>query len=449
MSCSSAKRSIRIFLPFLTSLQLALTSPAWSFDDDRSINEINLKEGNFLDINALQFRKPLELQWYDTLSGWRVSGGSLDADRLWLQTELQFQHSLSSKLNVRLEVQQEVFYAPKSLPNPLLEIELYPFKSDLGFSFLGTTFYDKRQSDLGAAVIWGRRPWDFVRFAWLDVDAYYNDKNDFDDSHYGEHPQTLKLHGAYRLTPQLKFRFLLEHDQPFTFYEAEQKGVFTYKNNRYDLTLDYAYKELGLMGVAIRGFKTNKSLRETEQYREQTMEFNSVEVYWLNRVYDDEYELTLGVQYDGIDSEIRTVSVPIESETYAMHTWQLYSVLYHEYSSHTAWDIGLYGGWEKEKHDFLTESKSEPRQSRFQGKLRTSFEYHSADKKNAMILHFSFNLDDLIDDPTDGGGISFQGSFWCPIPAYLQVKYAKPAKESNELNGASKRLLNKLAEWLI
>ncbi len=386
-----------------------MADPALAFDDDRDLNDVNLGVGNFLDIKALQFRKPLEQQWYDSVNGWRVSGGSLDADRLSLQTHLKLQQSLSKKLNARVETQQHVFYVPKPFPSPLLELEAYPFPVDLGFSLLGTTFQDKRQSDLGVAIILGRRPWDYIRIAWLRVDAYYNKKNEYDDSYYSEHPENLNFQGAYKFSEKWRFRFLLEYDTPQTFNQPSQSLVFKHESLEYDVTLDYLYGNKAMAGIAVRGFDVDKSVQDSSENREQNILFSSFEVYHLNHYFKD-YEITFGLQYDDIESDINTVSTPTNYESYSMTTWQLYSVLYFDYTAHTAFNFGVYGGWEKENHD-VGIGESDPDQSHFQAKLRTSFEYHSADKKHALLLHLGFNLDDFIDDPTDGGGVSYQSVF--------------------------------------
>ena len=39
------------------------------------------------------------------------------------------------------------------------------------------------------------------------------------------------------------------------------------------------------------------------------------------------------------------------------------------------------------------------------------FEYASADGRNALQLNISLNLDDHVNDPGDGGGISYQSVF--------------------------------------
>ena len=112
----------------LSSLFLAVVSSAASaFANDYEINDINLNEENFLDIKAHRFRKSLDYQWYDSNNGWRMNGASLDGDLAFLQTELKLQSELSDYLNVRLELEQEVFYASKDAPLPTVEVELYPW----------------------------------------------------------------------------------------------------------------------------------------------------------------------------------------------------------------------------------------------------------------------------------------------------------------------------------
>ena len=46
-----------------------------------------------------------------------------------------------------------------------------------------------------------------------------------------------------------------------------------------------------------------------------------------------------------------------------------------------------------------------------EAKLRFGFEYSSSDGRNSLQFNISLNLDDPIDDPGDGGAISFQSTF--------------------------------------
>ena len=91
-------------------------SPVLAFDDDFEINDINLNEENFLDIKAHRYRKSLEYRWFDNTSGWRINAASLDSDLTFVQTELKLQNELSEYVDIRLQVEQEVFYADKDFP---------------------------------------------------------------------------------------------------------------------------------------------------------------------------------------------------------------------------------------------------------------------------------------------------------------------------------------------
>ena len=105
---------------------LVLVSSAWAFDNDFEINDINLNEENFLDIKAHRFRKSLDYNWYDHTSAWRMTAASLDGDLAFIHTELKLQQELSEYVNIRLEAEQEVFYADKEFALPTTEIEYYP-----------------------------------------------------------------------------------------------------------------------------------------------------------------------------------------------------------------------------------------------------------------------------------------------------------------------------------
>ena len=63
----------------------------------------------------------------------------------------------------------------------------------------------------------------------------------------------------------------------------------------------------------------------------------------------------------------------------------------------------------KEPNDFLS---SDPDNSRVhEHKLDFAWIYHSANKKSSVYMHISFNLDELDEDPGDGGGITYQSTF--------------------------------------
>jgi len=356
----------------LVLLGLALPiSPLLAFDNDAEISQIDLSQENFLDIKAHRFRKSLEYQWFDNTTAWRITGASLNSDLTFLQTQLKLQHALSEYVNVRLEVEQEVFYADKEFPLPTVEVEYYPWAGDLGFSLLGTPTYEKSNVDLGLAVIWGRRNWNYTRFEYVEVDSLYNQKNVSDNSFYSEESKALKLEGAYQFGAGYKLRFSISRDTPLELIDPDNNAIFNHQASDYFLLFDY---EL-LKGMG------------------------------------KQYELRVGSQYDYITNDTRDLVTSSNNLDYSMATLQVYTTAYHPFNEHMAWDLGLYIGQVEEQQNFLQDSSKDSLNDSVEAKFRMGFEYSSTDGRSSIQFNLSLNLDDLIDHPTDGGGISFQSVF--------------------------------------
>jgi len=403
---------MRIFLrAFMIPLGLALTiSPVLAFDNDYEINDINLDDENFLDLKAHRFRKSLEYQWFDNTTAWRITGASLDADFAFLQTELKLQHELSEYVNVRLEVEQEEFYADKEFPFPTAEIQYYPWAGNLGFSILGTPAYEKRNMDLGVALIWGRRPWNYTRFEYLDVDALYNEKNVSDNTFYSEDPKAMKLEGAYQFGGHYKLRFTVSRDKPLELIDPDNNGVFKYEGSDYFLLFDYQQVPDSVIGISINGFSQDKSSSQTGQDQQQATDYISADVYWVKGM-GKLYELRLGTQYDHITNDIRDFITTSNDLDYFMKTLQVYTTAYHPFNEHMAWDLGIYVGQVEEQQNYLEDNSRDTLNESVQAKLRMGFEYSSSDGRSSLQFNISLNLDDPFQDPGDGGGISFQSVF--------------------------------------
>jgi len=394
----------------LTFGLLVVASPIQAFDDDLEINDINLDDENFLDINAHRFRKSLEYQWYDNTTAWRITGASLDSDFAFIQSELKLQSELSEYVNVRFEIEQEVFYADKDFPFPTAEIEFYPWAGNLGIALLGTPAYEKREMDLGIAVIWGRRPWNYTRFEYLDVDALYNQKNVSDNTFYKEDPKAMKLEGAYLLGEQYKLRFNVSRESQLELIDPDNNGTFKHESSDYFLLFDYLPAPDSVIGITIEGFSIDKSNSQTGQNQQQATDYLSADIYWVKGM-GKSYEIRLGTQYDHITNDIRDFIDASENLDYHMKTLQVYSSAYHPFNEHMAWDLGLYVGQVEEEQVYLQDTSKNTLNDSLEAKFRMGFEYSSSDGRNSLQLNISLNLDDVFKDPGDGGGLSFQSVF--------------------------------------
>ena len=401
-----------IFLrALLVPLGLTLTvSPVLAFDNDLEINDINLNQENFLDLKAHRYRKSLEYLWFDNTSGWRINIASLDSDLAFVQTELKLQNELSEYVNIRLEVEQKVFYADKEFPLPTAEAEIYPWAGNFGFSLLGTPAYEKREMDLGIALIWGRRPWNYIRFEYLDVDSLYNQKNVSDNTFYSKEPIALKLEGAYQFGGQYKLRFSISRDKPLELIDPDNNGIFRHEASDYFLLFDYQPVPDSVIGITINGFTLDKSSSQTGQNQQQTTDYISADIYWVKGM-GKSYELRLGTQYDHITNDIRDLITTDNDLDYFMKTLQVYTSAYHPFNDHMAWDLGLYVGQVDEQQNFLQDNARDTLNDGVEAKFRMGFEYSSSDGRSSLQFNISLNLDDPVKDPGDGGGISFQSVF--------------------------------------
>jgi len=393
----------------LEAVILGVSGPLWAFDDDKTINKIILDKENFLDIKAYQPRKSLDYQWYDSINGARVFGGSLDHNSLYALTELKFQSDLSQYVTTRIQAKQEVFYAIKPFPQPVLEIQVFPWAKNIGVSILGTTPYDKRQADLGVAVSWGRQPWNFTQLRWIKVDSEYNRKNPFDDSYYNENPTTTELEGAYKIQTKHIIRYSFSVDSPLEFITPEIDGTFKQKGYRYNFLYDYQLNDQKLVGITARGFKEEKSSDEIDLHQDQNTTFTSIDVYWAD--VNPDKERRLGLQIDTLNNRFNDHIDAGNSLKYSLDTLQLYGTRRVPYGAHTAWDFGVHLAWAMEEKLFTPPESADEQNDSFQGKFRTSFEYFSLDRKSALQLHMSFELDNLLKSPLNGGGASFQKVF--------------------------------------
>lgn len=379
-------------------------------NDQYAIDDINLNEENFLDIKAHRFRKSLEYQWYDNVSAWRITGASLDGDLAFVQNELKLQRELSNYVNVRLEITQQVFYTNEDFPLPTAEVEIYPWAGDFGFSLLGTPAYEKRDMDMGVAVIWGRRPWNYTRFEYLNVDALYNEKNSIDNTFYNKSAKVMTLNGNYRFGEYYKLRFSVSRDKPLEFVDPDISGTFKKEGSDYSLLFDYQPVPDSVIGMTLSGFMLDKGNVQTGQNKQQATDYISLDVYWVKGM-NQSYELRFGSQYDYLKNNIRDFITGSNDLDYLMKTLQVYSTVYHRFSQHMAWDFGLYIGQVEERQNYLRDSSRNTLNDSVEAKFRMGFEYSSADGLSSLQFNLSLNADDPVNDPGDGGGISFQSVF--------------------------------------
>ncbi len=220
----------------------------------------------------------------------------------------------------------------------------------------------------------------------------------------------MKLEGAYHIGDHYKLRFAVQRDESLELIDPDTNGRFNHEGNDYSLLFDYLPMPDSVIGVTVDGFTQDKSNSQSGENQSQATDYFSVDAYWVQGM-GKLYEFRLGTQYDQITNDIRDFITPGNNLDYFMDTLQLYTTVYHPFNEHMAWDLGLHVGQVEEKQDYLQDDTRDTINEGVQAKFRMGFEYSSADGLSSLQVNLSLNVDDLIDDPGDGGGISFQSVF--------------------------------------
>lgn len=387
------------------------SSLLYAYDDDRSISQVDFNPESFLDINAAAFRPALERDWLLADQGFRISGASISSNRLYLNSALRLRQEFSRNLAVGVSWGQDDFYADKPTPLPQLSINVFPLEdTDLGVAVLGTAAHDKRQADLGYAFLWGREPDDQIRFSWVKVDVFHNEKNEFDDSVYTESGETLSLEGNKKLSSRWRVQFKLERDRPLSLSFDEAASCFEHKRYEHQLATYFDYAADAFVGAKWRIFDITKSRMDSGLNQSQILTYHSLDAFWVTACCDAK-ELTVGLRYDRFEEVRSDRAMPEEGFRYTLNTTQLYGSVHHAYSATQAWDLGMYAGWSRQMREFAEADAREAQTEGLEAKLRASWALYSQDKHSALRFSLSLNLDDVFNDPGDGGGVYYQTLF--------------------------------------
>jgi hypothetical protein len=380
------------------------------WDGEPSLDEIEFNLESFIDINSYQFRPSEEIRWYGVENGLRVAAGSLETNRLYLMTDLRLKQSITPSLTARMWLADEELYEPREFPRPLFELELQPTPLPVSLSLIGTPAYAKRDADLGLAATLGRRPWNFLRIAWLSPDHYFNDKNDLDDDYYRQEPSQLTLEAAYQWADRYKFRLLVQDNSRLEYVLDEQLAVFSYENRNYRLSFDFRSDTRDHYGIVLRGLETDQALAEGVPPHSQDIAYFSIDTYWFRQL-DQRDEWTLGLRYDDFTNDERTLTDPMASFDFTYRVVQVYTSYYRILRENHALELGLYLGYASQEQDYLDTTIPDEDEDRIEAKLRPAWELFSTDGKSALSISASLNLDELGSDPFDGGSVRLRTEF--------------------------------------
>ena len=385
-----------------------------AYDDASGISHSYLNQENFLDIKSYQFHKLKEEEWYESLGGWRLTGGSMGLDLLFTDLEVRLPYQLGEEATVYFKARQEEFYEIKPF-RYLVEVEWRAVEL-IGLSFLGMPEYDKRKADQGGSITLGKRPWNYVRFQQLLQDLYYNEKNFYDTSYYSPHPVENNLEGAFSWE-NWRGRFIYVQDTPFKQVFPKQELTVSYESKDNSAMLDYHFGEQQIAGLNWRSFDIQKR-RETKNpsessspdNREQQLLYSSADLYWLHPL-NSEFHGTIGLREDRFQNLFRQLDVPYDDYNFHLWSLQLYGIIRHKTSMDRYLEYGLYAADTDKVTNYLSAGREDKTIRKPELKMRVSWDFQDSSNQSALMFTTSWNLDNFFKDFWDGGNISYQKTF--------------------------------------
>ncbi len=395
----------------LLSILIAQLGEVQAFDRDLELNTPDFQSENFLDIKSYQLRPDLDDEWYETTNGLRIMSGSMGLDFLYLLAELRIQQPVHQYLVVNYQLKQEEFYAIKPIRQEV-EVQFHILGPYI-FSLFGFPTYDKRVSEIGAALRIGKDPWNYIRFSYLEQGPYYNEKN-FEEDEYRTEPIEEEVEGAYRFLDNWRIRFHLLMDRALEQYFPEEELTFKNKGEDASFILEHKPQDKEIWGMKYRGFHFEKArltpLATENDNRQQTLQFLSTDLYWMNSLWT-RYLLNVGIRYDRFRNLLRNLNNVDKDYNYRFETLQIYGIFVQPLTDEINIDYGLYTGHVIEIQDILTDATPDDEDEGIEAKLRISLEIYHPPNNGHLFFTTTWNADNFFSDFWDGGQIAYQTRF--------------------------------------
>ncbi|MEW6555973.1 MAG: hypothetical protein AB1349_01305 [Elusimicrobiota bacterium] len=278
-------------LPILIFLFVSLVFAEFPKSDDLD-NEYEI------DIFMDYFLPERNFAYLASSSGIRVTAGSLDIKRLYLQEELKIKLPLvNDKLWTRFfHIRNKTIDYERTFDE--IEFEYSPL-SKIYLSVLGTPEFYKHNADLGWAIRYAKDEGNGFKLAYILAD--------FDNNYAFQHRTTnLGFEKFYQKTPKkwrIEIKKIGHNIKSYIFFECNTKSVFSY-DDLMDTTKNYSESHesyfidsnFSLSICSNWKFCTDFYIRETKNKKEftipqQAQDFNDAEKKYLVRPFVEQYLL--------------------------------------------------------------------------------------------------------------------------------------------------------------
>jgi hypothetical protein len=383
-----------------------------AFDGSTNIDEFHLNRENFLDIQSYLFGAAQDRKWRRAEQGWRMTGGSLGLNLLFLKFQFKLFEQLNRGLRSSVRIDHEEFYERKPLSFEI-EVGWQPI-SNFSLGIAGQPHFDKRNTDYGAFITVGERQESFLRLHQLRQNLFYNEKNLYDESTQNPHPIKNQLESTW-LTDQWEFGFEWAESLPMKLVDPTLDLIFSHEKTQKQFLVEHRWDPDWTLGWYWKKLRSQK--RREASFSTDLADHRYQEVSWSSQTLQadgplgPDWYLNVGLRYDHFQHHLLQLNATSDSEENVIRSYQWFGLLRQILGTETAWEIGVYLGL-VDKTIVNLENLSKEQLGGVEGKLRTSWEVrNNFPRGGALTFTSTWNLDNFANDFWDGGNITYQTIF--------------------------------------
>jgi hypothetical protein len=391
---------------------IGISKDLHAFDGATNVDTFHLNRENFLDIQSYSFSAAQDRKWRRAEQGWRMTGGSLGLDLLFMKFQLKLIEQLSKGFSAGVRIDHEEFYERKPLN---FEIEVgWKATYTLTLGIAGQPQFDKRNADYGAFITFGERQKSFLRVHQLRQNLFYNEKNLYDQSTQNPHPIENQVEGTW-LSDDWEFGFKWTEFLPMKLLDSTVALNFFHEEMQQQLLIEYQWNPDWTLGWQLKKFRSVKRREvaispDPADHRHQEASCSS-QILQADGPLAQGWYLNAGLRYDMFRHHLLQLDAINKSEENIIHSYQWFGSMRQLLGDETAWEAGIYLG-QVGKSIINLEDFSNKEDRSHEGKLRISWEVRNDYVSGGALMFTStWNLDNFANDFWDGGNVTYQRTF--------------------------------------
>ncbi|MEZ4744101.1 MAG: hypothetical protein R3B45_16910, partial [Bdellovibrionota bacterium] len=190
-----------------------------------------------IDAKSYEFFESSKSKWEDSKNGYRISAGSLNANRFYLIESIKLFSASDTSLNFFYTRERKEDLS-EAMIDEVLRLQ-WAWQSILYTSLLADGNTHKKHGDLGFAVGIGDYSTKFIEIYYYQVDLYYNYKEPLADNRLSKTPATIGMQFNHTIHNNLVGKGKFEYDRPTNWQIQSEDRKYFYHRSQGEIHLEW------------------------------------------------------------------------------------------------------------------------------------------------------------------------------------------------------------------